>query len=348
VTESPPTSGSVTASHAYAAAGTYVITETVLDDGTGKATQTFTVTIVPAVGLPIRVDDNNANNNASNGSGNFQLSGTGAGPFFGWVTTANSNAFDGSEHVHAAANSDTADATWTYATPSTATVTKYTIYASWAAAPGNATNAAYKIFIDGVLAKTAVVDQTKTPSTAFLGNTLIQSLFTVALSAGSHNVKVVLSDLANGTVVADGIFDPPEPTADGGDAAPAVPTGELGLAQPPADTTATAAPTASLSAPFGGVPAATPTLLLAVSDLALIGNSNAPAIGSSPAAASPPSGGPPADIAALDKLFAATAAGHKVGEPAAMGTLDQLFAGGLDLTGHVDAPLPDGSAGDAF
>lgn len=49
-TELAATTGTATLDHAYAAFGTYTITETVRDDGTGIATQTFTVSVVPGVG----------------------------------------------------------------------------------------------------------------------------------------------------------------------------------------------------------------------------------------------------------------------------------------------------------
>jgi hypothetical protein len=46
-TELTATTGSATLNHVYSADGTYTVTETVMDDGSGVSTQTFTVNIVP-------------------------------------------------------------------------------------------------------------------------------------------------------------------------------------------------------------------------------------------------------------------------------------------------------------
>src|SRR5262249_18579891 len=88
------------------------------------------------------------------------------------------------------------------------------------ALPGNATNATYQVFQesgsganDDTPLLTVVVDQTRGPSDALLfGTTLAQSLGSVHLpnwKPGTMLSVRLLTQGANGNVVADGVFDPP-------------------------------------------------------------------------------------------------------------------------------------------
>jgi hypothetical protein len=98
------------------------------------------------------------------------------------------------------------------------------LFATWVALPGNATNATYQVFAestDGVNDDkpllTVVVDQTRGASDALLfGTTLAQSLGSVNLpnwKPGTILSVRLLTQGANGNVVADGVFDPPVGTA---------------------------------------------------------------------------------------------------------------------------------------
>ncbi len=296
---------------------------------------------------PIQVDDNNANNNKSNGNGTFTLSGTSSAKNFGWVTTAAAAAFDGSEQVHASSATDTADATWSYVL-NVPTAGGYAVYASWAPAPGNATNATYKIYIEstkGGPVATASVNQMQSPTTAVMSSgTLIQLLATIPVPAGTHTITVVLSDVANGNVVADGIFDPPVGGARGASAA-MPPDVARRAPSPPAFPMAPPDMAGVASAPVGD--AAFNSMLLTASDPTPLGRFDAPSPDAGAADASSPSletrasdqafasmDGAATDVAALDRVFASTTADGD--------------GGWADLTGPMDAPWLGGSAGDAF
>jgi len=84
------------------------------------------------------------------------------------------------------------------------------LFVTWKALPGNATNATYQVYRGATLLNTIVVDQTKAPNDALLfGTTLAESLGTYA-SLGATFLSIrLLTNGANGSVVADGAFDPP-------------------------------------------------------------------------------------------------------------------------------------------
>ena len=84
------------------------------------------------------------------------------------------------------------------------------MFATWVALAGNATNAKYSISVDGGPATVVTVNQQLSPNSALVGGTLWQKLHTITPTAGFHVVTVRLSDDANGTVVADAVFDPPQ------------------------------------------------------------------------------------------------------------------------------------------
>src|SRR5262249_33732164 len=94
------------------------------------------------------------------------------------------------------------------------------LFATWVALPGNATNATYQVFAespagvnDDAPLLTVVVDQSRGPSDALLfGTTLAQSLGSVHLPNSKPGTMLsvrLLTQGANGDVVADGVFDPP-------------------------------------------------------------------------------------------------------------------------------------------
>jgi hypothetical protein len=86
----------------------------------------------------------------------------------------------------------------------------YTIQATWNASSNHASNATYLIYDGSTLVQTVVVNQQQAPSGAALGGVTFQVLATVQISSGS--VRVVLSDNANGYVVADAVLIAPAPS----------------------------------------------------------------------------------------------------------------------------------------
>jgi hypothetical protein len=86
----------------------------------------------------------------------------------------------------------------------------YTIQATWNASSNHASNAPYAIYDGATLVKTVVVDQRSAPSGSItLGNVPFQDLATVRITTGP--VRVVLSDNADGYVVADAVRLAPTP-----------------------------------------------------------------------------------------------------------------------------------------
>src|SRR5262249_46175120 len=126
------------------------------------------------------------------------------------------------------------------------------LFATWVALPGNATNATYQVFADDSGGGngdspllTVVVDQTRGPSGALLfGTTLAQSLGSITLphwKPGTVLTVRLLTQGANGNVVADGVFDPPTGAVIRPDSVPLVPLpleardATAILSSPPAD-----------------------------------------------------------------------------------------------------------------
>jgi hypothetical protein len=91
------------------------------------------------------------------------------------------------------------------------------LFATWVADSGNATNATYEVYYEGILLTTKVVDQTRAPNDALLfGTTLGESLgvFDLLATGRGYNrnaqleVRLITAG-ADGNVVADAVFDPP-------------------------------------------------------------------------------------------------------------------------------------------
>jgi hypothetical protein len=265
-----------------------------------------------------------------------------AGPGFttlgtGWKVV-NGSGYDGSEHTHAAVKSGTAYAQWQYSENLTAG-TPYAIYASWVAAPGNATNATYKIYDGSTLIATVTENQTRCPNTGLVGSTLVQQLYVYTpTTTGTHTITIQLSDNANGTVVADAVFDPPLAALDPPSAAvPDVPTAGgvllpqiVPLPAERARLSGTLAFTAALN--FSGVASGPP---LASAGLTLAGRSAEPLF-SAPVLSL---GGSPrtAVLAALDSVFSASA-------PVATSDSDELSPGPWGVATMEDAASAPGTA----
>jgi hypothetical protein len=86
------------------------------------------------------------------------------------------------------------------------------LFVTWVARPQNATNATYEIYEGGDFRGRVVIDQTRSPNDALLfGNTYAESLGVFPLlRRTSHFLTVrLLTEGANGDLVADAMFDPP-------------------------------------------------------------------------------------------------------------------------------------------
>jgi hypothetical protein len=80
----------------------------------------------------------------------------------------------------------------------------YTIQATWNASSNHASNASYAIYDGSTLLQTVVVNQQSAPSgSTTLGGVVFQDLASVHITSGT--IRVVLSDNANGYVVADAV-----------------------------------------------------------------------------------------------------------------------------------------------
>jgi hypothetical protein len=136
----------------------------------------------------------------------------------GWTHIVSSLGFQGDYTIHAqnAGPQQSNFAQWEIR----ATSASPELFVTWVALPGNATNATYQVFAessDGVSDDapllTVVVDQTRGPSDALLfGTTLAESLGSVSLpdwKPGTMLSVRLLTQGADGDVVADGVFDPP-------------------------------------------------------------------------------------------------------------------------------------------
>jgi hypothetical protein len=139
-------------------------------------------------------------------------------PDKGWTHIVSAAGFQGDYTIHAqnASPQKSNFAEWEIR----ATSANPELFATWVALPGNATNATYQVFADSgdggnddTPLLSVVVDQTRGPSDALLfGTTLAQSLGSVNLphwTPGTMLTVRLLTQGANGDVVADGMFDPP-------------------------------------------------------------------------------------------------------------------------------------------
>jgi hypothetical protein len=147
----------------------------------------------------------------------------------GWTHVVSPAGFQGDYTIHAqnASPQKSNFAEWEIR----ATSANPELFATWVALPGNATNATYQVFRDSSEGKsdkgpllTVVVDQTRGPSDALLfGTTLAQSLGSVNIPKWQPGTMIsvrLLTQGANGDVVADGMFDPPAGTVTRTDSVP--------------------------------------------------------------------------------------------------------------------------------
>ena len=89
----------------------------------------------------------------------------------------------------------------------------YLVQATWNSAPNHPSNAPFAIYDGDTLLKTVLVDQRSEPSGALVGGVSFQGLATVRITSGT--LRVVLSDNADGFVVADAVrFVPISPVLD--------------------------------------------------------------------------------------------------------------------------------------
>ena len=129
----------------------------------------------------------------------------------GWRRVVSPLGYQGDYTIHWAASAPGIQnyAEWTIL----ATSATPELFATWVALPGNATNATYEIYQGSNRLGRMVVDQTKSPNDVLIGgSTLAESLGSFAVSnwkAGTKLTVRLLTQGANGNVVADGLFDPP-------------------------------------------------------------------------------------------------------------------------------------------
>ena len=142
----------------------------------------------------------------------------------GWTNTAGAAA--GTTARAHAAGTGAEYATWTLSRPAGGT---YQLFTTWVADPSNATNAAYKVYNGGTLLATVTANQQATPGTLSVNGVPYFSLGTYTFSTGVP--RVILTDAANGRVVADRVYAAyPDPAFTG------TPSGANGPALPPPGT----------------------------------------------------------------------------------------------------------------
>jgi uncharacterized repeat protein (TIGR03803 family) len=145
--------------------------------------------LAEAAALPALVD---------NGQYGYSETGT------GWTSFADPGAYGGAER-YAAPGTGANTATWVVPIAAAGT---YNVQVDWTPYSNRATNATYQVFDGSTLLATTTINQTLAPSTgATVGGVTFQSLGRFPISSGA--VKVVLSDSANGYVVADAMYVQP-------------------------------------------------------------------------------------------------------------------------------------------
>jgi uncharacterized repeat protein (TIGR03803 family) len=119
----------------------------------------------------------------------------------GWASFNDPNAYLGNERYVAPGTGSNA-ATWQTSGLASG---PYNVYVDWTPYAGRATNATYQIFDGTTLLATTSIDQTHAPSgDVVLNGVPFQSLGRFPITSGT--VKVVLSDNANGYVIADAMY----------------------------------------------------------------------------------------------------------------------------------------------
>jgi hypothetical protein len=115
----------------------------------------------------------------------------------GW--SLNSGGFDGSNRSHAA-GTGAEYARWTFGTAPG----RYEVFATWVPGASNATNATYQVYDGNTLIGSVSVNQALAPNGVLTGGVAFQSLG--IFTSTTNTIQVRLSDAANGTVVADGVY----------------------------------------------------------------------------------------------------------------------------------------------
>jgi subtilase family serine protease len=119
----------------------------------------------------------------------------------GWASFNDANAYLGNER-YVAPGTGSNTATWQTSGLANG---PYNVYVDWTPFAGRATNATYQIFDGTTLLATTSIDQTHAPSSdVVLNGVPFQSLGRFPITSGT--VKVVLSDNANGYVIADAMY----------------------------------------------------------------------------------------------------------------------------------------------
>ena len=128
-----------------------------------------------------------------NGGSGYTESGT------GWGADTQKDAYQGTLRWHASGIGDNA-ATWQF---TSIPVGWYDVQVTWLESGNRASNAPYQVYDASKLRGTYLVDQTQPPSGPLFGDRPWQSLATLSLCSGT--AKVILSDAADGRVIADGM-----------------------------------------------------------------------------------------------------------------------------------------------
>jgi hypothetical protein len=118
---------------------------------------------------------------------------------FAWTTYRHADAFQGTARRHSP-GVGVNTATWTF---SGVTPGWYTVQVTWPTGKRQASNAPYTVYDRGTSLGTVTVDQTTAPSQTVFQGQAWNNLGTFSVSSGT--LSVVLSDSADGRVVADAV-----------------------------------------------------------------------------------------------------------------------------------------------
>ncbi len=180
----------------FPSGGTYYLLAR-LDDGNAilesdKTNNVVAASTATAVQGPVIID---------NGHSGYTETGS------GWFSSSYSPSYGGDYRVHTAASgADTA--VWQASGLASGT---YDVEVTWTPDSSRANNATYQIFDGATLLQTVIVNQQLAPSGTTVGGFVFQSLG--AYHIGSGTLKVVLSDLGNGYIIADAMRAAPVPTS---------------------------------------------------------------------------------------------------------------------------------------
>jgi prepilin-type N-terminal cleavage/methylation domain-containing protein len=118
----------------------------------------------------------------------------------GWQTEKNDNAFGGSQRRKGNSAGEHS-ATWKY---TSVPASWYEVRATWLQGTDRASDATYSVYDNSLLRNVFVVNQKNAPSGTAYGGVNWRTLGIAWLGSGTASVK--LTDLANGTVCADGVW----------------------------------------------------------------------------------------------------------------------------------------------